>query len=139
MTRLTERDEFGNSDIIGVECAELQFNLEFDEMNLVTEALNKLAAYEGTGLTPDDINELNDFEQSQCAKLLAENGKLKAKLKMAIDDISSGNANDCDTCLHGADHDSDCPIEKETGGCSYKWRGEGEDEKGNHNELGTLK
>ena len=56
--RLTEIDEFGNFDIIGVDCGELQFNLEFNEMNLVTEALNKLAAYEDTGLTPDDINKL---------------------------------------------------------------------------------
>lgn len=52
--RLTEIDEFGNFDIIGVNCGELQFNLEFDEINLVTDALNKLAAYEDAGLTPDE-------------------------------------------------------------------------------------
>lgn len=44
--RLTERDEYGNADIIGVDGSTLQGNLEFDELNLVTNALNKLADYE---------------------------------------------------------------------------------------------
>lgn len=42
MERLTERDEYGNANIIGVDSADLQLNLEFDAMNKVTEALNKL-------------------------------------------------------------------------------------------------
>lgn len=46
MNRLTERDEFGNADIIGVESADLQENLEFAEFNMVTTALNRLAEYE---------------------------------------------------------------------------------------------
>lgn len=46
MERLTKRDEFGNADIIGVDCADLQLNLSFEEFNKVTEALNKLAKYE---------------------------------------------------------------------------------------------
>lgn len=41
--RLTERDEFGNADIIGVDSADLQLNLEFDELNKTTNALNRLA------------------------------------------------------------------------------------------------
>jgi hypothetical protein len=44
--RLTKRDEYGNADIIGVDSADLQLNLEFNGLNLVTAALNKLAAYE---------------------------------------------------------------------------------------------
>ena len=44
--RLTERDEYGNANIIGVNSANLQLNLDFDEFNIVTEALNKLADYE---------------------------------------------------------------------------------------------
>jgi hypothetical protein len=44
--RLTERDEFGNADIIGVDSQDLQENLDFEAFNLVTAALNKLAAYE---------------------------------------------------------------------------------------------
>lgn len=46
MERLTKRDEFGNTDIIGVDSMDLQCNLEFDEFNKVTTALNKLAKYE---------------------------------------------------------------------------------------------
>lgn len=56
MERLTERDEFGNADIIGVDSADLQLNLEYNEFNLVTSALNRLAAYEDTGLEPEEIN-----------------------------------------------------------------------------------
>ena len=46
MVRVTERDEFGNANIIGVDSEDLQLSLEFAELNLVTEALNKLANFE---------------------------------------------------------------------------------------------
>lgn len=46
MSRLTERDEFGNADIIGLESDLFCGDMSFDELNLVTAALNKLAAYE---------------------------------------------------------------------------------------------
>ena len=46
MERLTERDEFGNADIIGVDSMDLQCNLGFKEFNKVTNALNKLVEYE---------------------------------------------------------------------------------------------
>lgn len=46
MERYTIRDEYGNADIIGVDSSDLQCNLDFDEMNRVTEALNKLAGLE---------------------------------------------------------------------------------------------
>ena len=58
MDRLTERDEFGNADIIGVDSGSLQMNLELDELNTVTDALNRLAVYEDTGLTPERVQEL---------------------------------------------------------------------------------
>lgn len=57
MNRLTERDEYGNADIIGVDSEDLQLNLDFEGFNRVTEALNRLAAYEDSGLDPE-----------QCAK-----------------------------------------------------------------------
>ena len=56
--RLTKRDEYGNADIIGVDSAELQINLKFDELNRVTDALNRLAAYEDSGLSPEEVQEL---------------------------------------------------------------------------------
>ncbi len=60
MERLTERDEFGNADIIGVDGMDLQCNLEFDEFNKVTNALNKLAKYE-------DLEEQNKLLKLPCA------------------------------------------------------------------------
>ncbi len=60
MERLTERDEFGNVDIIGVDSMDLQCNLEFDEFNKVTNALNKLAEYE-------DLVEQNKLLKLPCA------------------------------------------------------------------------
>ena len=46
MERLTEHDEYGNANIIGVDSADLQLNLNYEEFNKVTAALNKLAEYE---------------------------------------------------------------------------------------------
>ncbi len=60
MDRLTERDEFGNADIIGVDSQELTESLDFDQLNRVTEALNRLAAYEDTDFTPADIKDMRN-------------------------------------------------------------------------------
>lgn len=46
MKRLTERDEYGNADIVGVDSVEWQGYLGFESFNRVTEALNLLARYE---------------------------------------------------------------------------------------------
>lgn len=44
--RLTERDEFGNADIIGVGSEILASALDFDKLNKLTFALNKFANLE---------------------------------------------------------------------------------------------
>lgn len=44
--RLTERDEFGNADIIGVGSEILASALDFDELNKLTFALNQFAKLE---------------------------------------------------------------------------------------------
>ena len=44
--RLTERDEFGNADVIDVDTVALYSHLAFTDMNRVTEALNRLAELE---------------------------------------------------------------------------------------------
>lgn len=44
--RLTERDEFGNADIIGLSTEKLYSELCFSETHLLTKALNKLADLE---------------------------------------------------------------------------------------------
>lgn len=60
MNRLTERDEFGNADIIALSdvMPEIYAGLSFSETNALTDALNHLAAYEDTGLTPEKIEKL---------------------------------------------------------------------------------
>jgi len=55
---MTERDEFGNTDIMGIDSADLQLNLNFDEFNKVTDALNRLAQYEDLKLMPEEIKSL---------------------------------------------------------------------------------
>lgn len=79
--RLTKRDEYGNADIIGVDSADLQLNLSYEEFNRVTEALNKLAAYEDIGPTPEQLKEIDQLYSEQAAKLqhyeeLKQEGKL---------------------------------------------------------------
>lgn len=44
--RLTERDEFGNADIIGVDSELLYSELSFTEANALTKAFNRLAELE---------------------------------------------------------------------------------------------
>lgn len=58
MERFTERDEYGNADIIGVDSFDLQGGLHFEDFNKVTDALNRLADYEDSGLTPQEIRSL---------------------------------------------------------------------------------
>ncbi len=67
MNRLTERDEFGNADIIALSdiMPEIYDGLSFSETNDLTDALNRLADYEDTGLTPKEI-------QTMKAKYLCE-------------------------------------------------------------------
>ena len=77
MERLTEYDEYGNTDIIGVDSANFQLNLEFKEFNLVTDALNKLSAYEDTGLTPEEIKGLVNANEN----LVKQNDKQYLQLK----------------------------------------------------------
>lgn len=60
MERLTEYDEFGNADIIALAgvMQELYEGLSFNKTNALTDVLDHLAAYEDTGLTPQEITNL---------------------------------------------------------------------------------
>lgn len=60
MYRLTDRDEYGNADIIALSdiMPEIYAGLSFSETNALTDALNRLAAYEDTGLTPEEVKRL---------------------------------------------------------------------------------
>ncbi len=57
MERLTQRDEYGNADIIAISdmMPELYAELSFSETNALTDALNRLAAYEDSEMTPAEI------------------------------------------------------------------------------------
>lgn len=57
MVRLTEWDEYGNADIIALSdvMPELYSGMSFDETNALTDAINRLAEYEDTGLTPLEV------------------------------------------------------------------------------------
>jgi len=53
-----------------VKSAELQLNLEFDELNRVTDALNRLAEYEDSGLSPEEVQELAKAKADGRLKIL---------------------------------------------------------------------
>lgn len=54
--RTTERDEYLNADIIGIESTTLYNGLDFEETARLTFALNRLADYEDTGFEPQDLD-----------------------------------------------------------------------------------
>ena len=79
MERLTELDENGNIRVKA-------FNIENVEsgnwkvmINAMYELQNRLYAYEETGLSPERIKNLNEFERSQLVTLLKELAAERAK------------------------------------------------------------
>lgn len=65
MERLTERDEYGNADIIALSevMPELYAELNFSETNALTAVLNRLASYEDTNLEPEWVMEFAKAER----------------------------------------------------------------------------
>ena len=62
MKRLTKRDEHGNIELIGVDTDNMLTDCVNEaEANRFLKALNRLAEYEDTGLTPEDIQEAVDL------------------------------------------------------------------------------
>jgi len=59
--RLTIRDEFGNANVIGLDRSVLYSQLTFGEMNLLTQALNRLAAYEDAEYLPNKCEALIEW------------------------------------------------------------------------------
>ena len=81
MERLTEKQSDGHDlkRLGGMYC-----NIYCERQNIATcnecgiqEAIERLAEYEDTGLTPKEIHKLNSFEKSQMAILLKRNAKLR--------------------------------------------------------------
>lgn len=86
MDRLTERDEFGNADIIALSdiIPEIYAGLSFSETNALRNVLNRLAAYEDTGLTPEEVDRLNALyamRDKQLVESMVENERLKKRLE----------------------------------------------------------
>lgn len=75
MKRFTKRDEYGNADIIGLSdvMPDIYGGLMFEDANVLTAALNRLAAYEDTGLAPGEVELLKD-DKTRLYKL-ADNTK----------------------------------------------------------------
>lgn len=78
--RLTEKDDLGHWFLKGLEWGQLKAGkvITKDVAEKLYGALCKLKAYEDTGCSPDDVERLNDFTQSEAAKLLQ---KLNAEEK----------------------------------------------------------
>lgn len=78
--RLTEKDDQGNWCLKGVRWEQLREGqvITKDVAEKLYGALCKLKDYEDTGCSPDDVERLNDFTQSEAVKLVQ---KLNAEEK----------------------------------------------------------
>ena len=67
MGRLTEKDECGNWCLKGVAWSQLHTGsvITKEVSEKLYGALCKLKDYEDTGLSPEDVERLNDFERTQ--------------------------------------------------------------------------
>lgn len=81
MKRLTDKDSQGNWQLKGVEWEQLHAGqvITKDIWEKLYGALWKLMEYENTGLTPEEIVEINDFEKSQISHLMKELVKEREK------------------------------------------------------------
>lgn len=75
MKRLTEKDKQGNWGLRGVTWRELQEELSHELLEKLYGALWKLMEYEETGLNPEEIERLKEFEGSNTQKYLIELAK----------------------------------------------------------------
>jgi len=124
--RLTERDEYGNADIVGVDSADLQENLEFKALNRVTFALNRLAAYEDVG-SPEEFASL----RAQLAESRAREQAAIADMKRIVDTVREEREDEtcCFACKYDADmsitdsgaHANECPGFNKND--CFEWRG----------------
>lgn len=81
MERLTQKDNNGKWCLKGVPWEKLHVGerITNEIWERLYGSLFKLMRYEDTGLTPDEINDLNDFNKSQISHLLKELGKERKK------------------------------------------------------------
>lgn len=79
--RLTEKDEQGNWCVKGLPWKNLYAGTPItkETQELLYGALRKLKDYEDTGLSPDEVENVNDFVKSQIAHLLKKYREEKEK------------------------------------------------------------
>ena len=76
--------------------AQCRSDAERDAVEAAKEALEQLAALQAANAElKKRFNEVNDFEKTQCAKLLAKLSRVGAERDAAISDIKRC----CDTCM----------------------------------------
>ena len=93
MKRLTERDEYGNAEIIALPYVmPLHAGLSASEVNALTDALNRLAAYEDTGLEPEEIKELLNDSTGPLHNKLGKWIKAEAEGRLLILPCKVGDA-----------------------------------------------
>lgn len=81
MNRLTEKDEQGNWSLKGVKWEQLHegATITGELWRKLYGALWKLMEYEDTGMDPDDVIRLNDFNQCSTGQAIKELAKERAK------------------------------------------------------------
>ena len=81
MNRLTEKDNQGNWSLKGVKWEQLHEGATLTEelWRKLYGALWKLMEYEDTGMNPDDVVRLNDFNQCSTGQAMKELAKERAK------------------------------------------------------------
>lgn len=64
MNRLTERDEMGNVNATGIDSAQFWLHVPHEVDQAVSNVLNNLAAYEDSGLSPQEVKLLAQFHKA---------------------------------------------------------------------------
>ena len=105
--RLTERDLFGNADVTGVKPEDFFARLYGDDPARVSAVINRLAAYEDTALTPEQVTALQ-----------TRIDELTAMLGAALGDMAVSGS--CLGCTYYVDGVANCEGEGEP---CHRWRG----------------
>lgn len=106
--------------------------------DVLEEMVERLAEYEDTGLTPDEIIEHEEMFKAyrhvcggkspeEIERLQSENARLKAELDKAVEDMRRCRRNKCDYCYYSNKNQNtpcrDCQSPISNCGDKWQWRG----------------
>lgn len=97
MHRLTFQTPDGHFGVEGIDLTKLDAKLY--------GCICKLKAYEEIGLSPDEVERLNEFSESQMEKLMDENARLRADLERAKAGKNDAVADLVDSFSYGQESD----------------------------------